>query len=321
MINGTLKLLLSLLACACATVPGSALAATFPSKPIHIIVPWSAGTGTDLNARAIAHEITVQTGQPVVVFNKPGAGGIIGSTEVARAPADGYTVLATSNAHVANLFLVKSLPFDPQRDFTPVSGTRRLPSLIVARTGLNVKTLSDLTELAKRSPHKISFAAGTSAGRIGMELYQQMTGVKLVHVPYKSNTAALTDLMGGHVDVMFVDAFNSLPQIRDGRVVALAATGKTRLKVLPEVPTAAEAGLAGFDMASWTGIWVRKGTPPEAVAFLNRMAGKAAAAERDAVEASGTQVFVTTQDEFAKFVDSEVQLWKRVTAAAKIEPE
>lgn len=299
----------------------AANADNYPSKPLRIVVPWTAGTGTDLNARAIAQQITAETGQTVVVENKPGAGGVVGTGDVLRAAADGYTVLATSNAHIANLFLVKALPFDPQRDFVPVSGTRKLPSLIVARPGLNVKTLADLTELARRQPGKISFGAGTSAGRIGMELYQQMSGVKLLHVPYKSATAALTDLMGGHVDVMFVDAFNSLPKIREGRVVALAATGKNRLKVLPEVPTAAEAGLPGFDLASWSGLWVRRGAPPEAISFLNRMAARAAATERETVESSGGEVFVTSQEEFTRFIDAEHALWKRVTTAAKIVPE
>ncbi|MDB5796475.1 MAG: hypothetical protein JWP36_377 [Paucimonas sp.] len=311
---------LPLLLALCA-VPVLAQTGAYPSKTIRIVVPWTAGTGTDLNARAIAQQITAATGQTAVVDNRPGAGGIVGTGEVQRAPADGYTVLATSNAHVANLFLVKNLPYDPLQDFVPVSGTRKLPSLIIARPGLGIKSLAELTELAKRQPGKISFGAGTSAGRIGMELYQEMTGVRLLHVPYKSNTAVLADLMGGHVDVMLIDAFNVLPRVRDGRVVALAATGKNRLKVLPELPTVAESGLTGYDVGSWSGLWVRKGTPPEAVAFLNRMAGKAAEAEKEQVESSGGEVFATTQAEFVRYIEAEGAMWRKTAAAAKIIPE
>jgi tripartite-type tricarboxylate transporter receptor subunit TctC len=303
------------------SLPALAQGGAYPGKTVRIIVPWTAGTGTDLNARAIAQQITAATGQTAVVDNKPGAGGIVGSAEVHRAPADGYTVLATSNAHVANSFLVKSLPFDPIQDFVPVSGTRKLPSLIVARPGLGVKNLAELTELAKRQPGKISFGAGTSAGRIGMELYQQRAGIQLLHVPYKSNTAVLADLMGGHVDVMLIDAFNVLPRVREGRVVALAATGKNRLKVMPELPTVAESGLAGFDVGSWSGLWVKKGTPPEVIAFLNRMASKAADAEREQVESNGGEVFATSQADFARYIETEEAMWKKTAAAAKIVPE
>ncbi|MBB1604602.1 tripartite tricarboxylate transporter substrate binding protein [Variovorax sp. UMC13] len=307
------------LAASTATLP--ARAAGYPSRPLRIVVPWAAGTGTDLNARAIAQQITADSRQVVVVDNKAGVGGSIGTAEVARLPADGYTVLATSNAHVANLFLIKNLPYDPLQDFVPVGSTRRLPSLLVARPGLGVSTIAQLTELARREPGKISFGAGTSAGRMGMELYQQMAGVKLLHVPYKSATAALNDLLGGHCDVMFVDIFNSLTQIRAGTLVPLAASGRTRLKVLPELPTVAESGLPGYEMTSWSGLWLRKGAPEAAVAYLNRMARKAAEAERESVEATGGEVFVDTQEAFARFVDAEVALWRRTAAAAKIVPE
>jgi tripartite-type tricarboxylate transporter receptor subunit TctC len=309
----------SLLAASCVVAAG-AHASTFPAKMIRIVVPWSAGTGTDLNARVIGQQITAATGQTVVIENRPGAGGVVGTAEVARAPADGYTVLATSNAHVANMFLVKNLPYDALNDFVPVSGTRKLPSLLVARPGLGVKNLAELTAMAKRNPGKISFGAGTSAGRVGMELYQEMAGVKLLHVPYKSATAALTDLLGGHVDVMFIDIFNTLPRIKEGKVVPLAAAGKTRLKVLPDLPTAAEEGLTGYDVMSWSGLWVRKGTPPEVIAFFNRYAAKAAEAERENVESTGGETFITTP-EFVRYIESEIALWRRTAAAAKIVSE
>ena len=316
-------LVVRLAALALAMLTGAApvWSADYPVKPVRIVVPWAAGTGTDLNARAIAQQITADSGQVVVVDNKGGLGGSIGTAEVARLPADGYTLLATSNAHVANLFLVKNLPYDPLHDFVPVGSTRRLPSLLVARPGLGVSTIAQLTELARRKPGEISFGAGTSAGRMGMELYQQMAGVKLLHVPYKSATSALNDLLGGHCDVMFVDIFNSLAQIKAGTLIPLAASGRTRLKVLPDLPTVAESGLPGYEMTSWSGLWLRKGAPETAVTYLNRMARKAADAERESVEATGGEVFVDTPEAFARFVDAEVALWRRTAAAAKIVPE
>lgn len=315
-----LKKTCALLITACAFT-GLAQAADYPSKSIRIMVPWSAGTGTDLNARVIAQKITDGTRQTAIVENRPGAGGIVGSGEVLRAPADGYTVLATSNAHIANLFLVKNLGFDPIKDFEPVSATRKMPSLIIARPGLNVKNLAELTALAKKNPGKISFGAGTSAGRIGMELYQEMTGTKLLHVPYKSATGALTDLMGGHVDVMFVDTFNAMPRLKEGKVVPLAAGSITRLKSLPDLPTADEQGLKGYEMASWSGLWVRKGTPPDVIAVLNKYAREAAQAERANVEAMGGEVFITSKEEFDRFIEAETALWSRLAKAANIVPE
>ena len=294
---------------------------SYPSRSVRIIVPWAAGTGTDLNARAIAQQITAASGQTAVVENKPGSAGVVGSADVHRAPADGYTVLATSNSHVANVFLMKNLPFDPIQDFVPVSGTRVLPSLIVARAGLNIKSLQELTELAKRQPDKLSFGAATGTGRVGMEMYKELTGARLLYVPYKSNTAVLADLLGGHVDVMLVDIFNVHSLIKSGKVVPLAASGKTRLKILPEVPTVAESGLPGYDMRGWSGLWVRKGTPPEAIAFLNRMARRAAEVEKEQVENAGGEVFITSQPEFARIVETEAAVWKQATTAAKIVPE
>jgi tripartite-type tricarboxylate transporter receptor subunit TctC len=296
-------------------------AGDYPSKLVRIVVPWTPGTGTDISARLIGQQITAATGQPVVVDNKAGAGGVVGTTEVVRAPADGYTVLATSNSHVTNMLLVKNLPYDPMNDFIPVGGTRKLPSLMIASPRLGVKNLEELTALAKSKPGKITYGAGNSGARIGMELYQQMAGVNLLHIPYKSATAALNDLLGGHIDVMYIDLVNGMARVKAGSVIPLAAGGKTRLKALPGLPTAAEQGLTGYDVTSWGGLWVRKGTPPEAIAFLNKFANKASAIEKESVEAIGGESFVTTPEEFSRHIDSEFALWKRTAAAANIVPE
>jgi tripartite-type tricarboxylate transporter receptor subunit TctC len=216
---------------------------------------------------------------------------------------------------------MKNLPYDALNDFVPVAGTRKLPGLLIASPRLGIKNLAELTALAKRNPGKISFAAGTSSGRIGMEIYQQMASIRLLHIPYKSNTPALNDLLGGHVDVMLADIVNSLPYIKAGRVVPLAAAAKTRFKILPDLPTVAESGLVGYDVQPWTGLWVRKGTSPEAIAFLNKFANRASMAEREQVEASGAEPFITTPEEFARHIENEVAVWKRAVVAAKITPD
>ena len=296
-------------------------AESVPDKPVRVIVPWAAGTGTDINARNVAQQISGATGHPAIVENRPGANGVIGSAEVLRLPADGTVLLATSNAHVANPYLMKSVPYDAMRDFIPVGGTRKLPALLIARPGLGVKSLAELTALARRNPGKLSYGAGTSSAQIGMALYQQRSQTNLIQVPYKSATGALNDLIAGHIDVMLIDVVNSIGHIREGKVVPLAATGKERIKALPDLPTVAESGYPGYQMTLWTGMWVKAGTPPERVAFLNRMINQAANAERKAVEATGAETFTTTPEEFARFVASEIGFWREATRLANIVPE
>lgn len=315
-------LLRTILLSAAALFSVSANAAeSVPDKPVRIIVPWAAGTGTDINARTVAQQITEATGQPAIVENRPGANGIIGSSTVLQEPADGLTLLATSNAHVANPFIMKNVPYDGLHDFTPVGGTRKLPALLVASPGLGVKTLADLTKLAKEKPGQISYGSGTTSALVSMELYQQMAGIKLNQVPYKSATLALNDLIGGHIDVMLIDVVNSIAHIRDGKIVPLAATAKDRLRVLPDLPTIAESGYPDYEIVLWTGMWVRAGTSPERVAFFNRMINLAAAAERESVESTGAEVFITTPDEFKRFVNADVAFWKHATQVANIHPQ
>jgi len=300
-----------------------AWAQAFPTRTIRIIVPWAAGTATDTVARLLAQRVSELTQQTVVVENKPGAGGTIGSAEVARAAADGHTLLATSNAHVANQFLVRSIPYDAIRDFTPVIPTLRVPLVLVVNPKLGVRTVAELTQLARRSPGQLSFAAGSSGALVGMELYKQLAGLDIVHVPYKSNTQALADVIGGQVPMMISDVGLAFPQIKAGKVIGLAVTGTERAASVPELPTMVEAGVTGYELTGWGGIWAPAGTPAAVVARLNALLaeGLDTAGVRDFVGKASGEVFKLSPGDFDRFQRADVERWRRVTQAARIQPE
>lgn len=295
----------------------------FPTKPIRVTVPWGAGTATDTIARMLGQRVTELAGQPVVVENKPGAGGTIGSAEVARAPADGYTLLITSSAHVANQFLIRNIPFDAMRDFAPVTPTLKVPLVLVVHPGVGVRTLAELTQLAKRSPGKLSFAAGSSGALVGMELYKQLAGLDILHVPYKSNTQALADVMSGQVPMMISDIGLAYPQIKAGKVIGIAVTGTERAASLAELPTMAEAGVPGYELTGWGGIWAPAGTPAPVLARLNSLFGEALNAEpvRAFVSRASGEIFRLSPAEFERFQRADTERWRRVTTAARIQPE
>lgn len=298
-------------------------AAEFPERPVRLIVPWNAGTATDTMARLIAERFTDLAGQPMIVENKPGASGTIGTQDVLRAAPDGYTLLTTSNAHIANPFLIRNLSYDPVRDFTPVAMTLQVPLVFVVSPKLGVRTLDDLTRMAKDKPGGLSFGAGSSGALIGMEYYKQLAGVNLLHVPYKSNTLAMNDLLGGHVDAMVVDVGLVYPQIQSGNLIALAVTGPQRAISLPKIPTMQEAGVKGYELLGWGGIWAPAGLPEP---VLNRLQTLLQGALKDpriaefAAKASG-EIVATTAQQFADFQRQDVDRWRRITQAAKIEPQ
>ena len=301
----------------------AARAQEFPTKPIRVTVPWGAGTATDTIARLLGQRVAELTGQPVVVENKPGAGGTIGSAEVARAPADGLTLLITSNAHVANQFLIRNIAFDAIRDFVPVTPTLKVPLVLVVHPGLGVRTLAELTQLAKRAPGKLSFAAGSSGALVGMELYKQLAGLDILHVPYKSNTQALADVMSGQVPMMISDIGLAHPQIKAGKVIGIAVTGTERAPSLAELPTMAEAGVSGYELIGWGGIWAPAGTPAPVVARLNSLFGEALNSEpvRAFVGRASGEIFRLSPADFDRFQRTDTERWRRVTTAARIQPE
>ena len=311
------------LAAAAAAAPSLAQA-TYPDKPVTFIVPFAAGSATDQLARALGQHITEQTKQAVVVENKIGASGMIAAQQAARAPADGYTVLITTNTtHAANEHLYKKLPYDPVKDFQPVTGLGKGGQVMVVNAASPYKTVAEVIAAAKKSPGKVTFGSGSSSSRVAGELLQQMAGVQVLHVPYKSNPLAITDLLGGQIDFMITDTSTGVPQIKGGKLRALGVSTTKRLPMLPDVPTIDEAGVKGYDMGYWFAAYVPAGTPAPVVQRLHGLldASTKTPAAKAFFETSGGEPFVTTPEELARFQVTEAAKWGKVIKAAGIEPE
>ena len=305
--------------------PMLAQAQTFPEKSITFVVPFAAGTATDQIARALGNAVTAETKQPVVIDNKAGASGFIASQNVAKAPADGYTVLITTNTtHAANEHLYKKLPYDPVKDFAPITALGKGGQIMVVAPDFPAKTVAEFIALAKKDPGKYSFGSGSSSSRMAGELLQQMAGIKLLHVPYKSNTLAVTDLLGNQINMMITDTATGLPQVKAGKLRALGMSSAQRSPLAPDVPTIAEAGVKGYQMGYWFAAYAPAATPPAVVKRLNELLVKAAksdAARTGFYATTGTEVFTTTPDELAKFQAAESQKWGSIVKAAGIEAE
>ena len=296
----------------------------FPDKPISFVVPFAAASATDQFARALGQAITEQTRQPVVVDNKAGASGMLAAQAVARAPADGYTVLFTTNTtHAANEHLYRKLPYDPVKDFAPIALLGKGGQVLVVNAASPYRSVLDLVAAARARPGRLSFGSGSSSSRVAGELFQQMAGVQLLHVPYKSNPQAVTDLLGGQIDLMVTDTATGVPQIRSGKLRALGVSTTHRMALLPEVPTIDEAGVKGYDMSYWFAAYAPAGTPAAVVQRLNELllAATRSAAAKAFFDASGAQAAGSTPDGLAKFQAAESQTWGRVIKAAGIEPE
>lgn len=304
-------------------LPG-AWAQAYPNRPITFIVPFAAGSATDQLARALGQSITEQTQQPVVVDNKAGAGGMLAAQAAARAPADGYTVLITTNTtHAANEHLYKKLSYDPVKDFAPVTGLGKGGQVLVVNATSPLRSVADLVDFAKKNPGKLSFGSGSSSSRVAGEMLKQLSGTEILHVPYKSNPNAVTDLLGGQIDFMITDTATGVPQIKAGKLRALGYSTQQRSRLLPDVPTIDEAGVKGYDMGYWFAAYVPAGTPAPVIARLNELLGEAtkSASAKAFFEGSGSDPWHTTPEELASFQASETQKWGRVIRAAGITPE
>jgi tripartite-type tricarboxylate transporter receptor subunit TctC len=305
----------------------NALAQTYPGKPIRLIVPYPPGGGTDFFARLVGGRMSEQIGQPIVVENRPGAATIIGAEAAARAAPDGYTVLlADSTTLAVNPSLYSKLPYDPQKDFLPISMTARFAMLLVVNPSLTkAASVKDFIDEAKRAQGKINFAsvgAGTTH-HLAMELFKQQTGISLNHIPYKGAAPAVQDLVGGQVPVMFLDLAAGGPQIRAGKIKALAVASAKRIAALPDVPTLAESGVAGFEAWAWQGLVVPAGTPQEVIARLRAEYSKAVAepAVRQKLIDAGVEPLTSTPEEFAAYIRSETAKWAKVVKEANIKVE
>lgn len=300
-------------------------AQAFPEKPITFVVPFAAGTATDQIARAIGNQVAAETKQAVIIDNKAGASGFIASQNVAKAPADGYTVLITTNTtHAANEHLYKKLPYDPVKDFAPVAALGKGGQIMVVNPSFPAKSVAEFVALAKKEPGKYSFGSGSSSSRMAGELLQQMADIRLLHVPYKSNTLAVTDLLGGQIHMMITDTATGLPQVKAGKLRALGFSSSARSPLAPDVPTISEAGVKGYEMGYWFAAYAPAKTPPAVVKRLNELLVKAAksdAAKTAFYEPTGTEVYTTSPEELAKFQAAESQKWGRIVKAAGIEAE
>lgn len=308
--------------CLAGAVP--AAADTYPSKPIKFVVPFAAGSATDTLARVLGQNVSAQVGQPVVVENVPGANGQIAASQVARAAPDGYTVLITSNStHAANQSLVKKLSYDHVKDFEPITRLGTITLALVVNPQVPAKTTQELIAYAKANPGKLTFGAGSTSSRIAVEMLKSMAGVQMVYVPYKSNPQAVSDLMGGQIDVMFADISTTLPAARAGKLRALGVSSAERSPLAPELATMREAGIAGYELTAWFAAFAPAKTPKEAIDVLNKAMVKAMGDKTvaDSLVAAGIEPSASTPAELAAFVQSETKKWADITKAAGIEPE
>ncbi|MEI7443541.1 MAG: tripartite tricarboxylate transporter substrate binding protein [Burkholderiales bacterium] len=317
-------------ALAAATLPvvarAQAPAPAWPSKPIRLVVPYATGGFNDLRSRQIGQHLSKALGQPVIIDNKAGAGGTLGIDLVAKAAPDGYTIGMGNLASLSvNVSLMKKVPYDPQKDLAPIVLVEQSPLVLTAGPGTSAKTVGELLAQARAQPGKLTFASSGIGGahHLSGEMLLQLAGADLAHVPYKGGSQGATDLMAGHVAVMFEMGYSALPSIKAGRIRALAVTSSKRLQVLPDVPTMIEAGVQGFESYNWQGLVAPAGTPRAIVDRLNREVNAILAMPevRDGIVAQGSQPSGGTPEQFAAFVKTETAKWGKVVRDANIQPE
>jgi tripartite-type tricarboxylate transporter receptor subunit TctC len=301
------------------------MAETYPDKPIRIIHGFAAGGGADLLLRTILPQLSQNLGQQVVVEYRPGAGGNIAMEAVARAAPDGYTLLMGTPGLAINPSLYRSLPFDPLKDFAPISLIGLVQNVLIVNPDVPARTVAELIALARARPGKLNFASsgtGTSLHLAG-ELFKVSTGVDIVHIPYKGGGQAMTDVIGGQAEMMWNVLPSALPQIKAGKVRALAVTGKARSEALPDVPTLQEAGVPGYTAITWNGILAPAGTPRAIVTKLHDAIVKALQSPgmKDKYAAIGQDLAWNTPEEFATFIADETARWSRVIQSSGIKPQ
>jgi len=303
-----------LIAAAFAFLPLGAGAQAYPSKPIRFVVPYPAGGPLDTVARLLGQKVSESVHQPLIVDNKPGAGGNIGLDAAAKSPPDGYTIAMGQTANLAvNPALYSSMPYDPLKDFAPIALVSSQPLILVVSTSSPYKSLKDLVDAAKKNPGKINMASSSNGtiGHIGGELFQRRAGIKMTHVPYKGAGAAVTDLMGGSVDCFFGNSQAVGGLVNGGKLRALAVTSPKRLANYPEVPTVAELGYPGFEAATWSGLIAPAGTPKAVIDRLNAEANKALGTDamKQKLMEDGSTPLGGTPEQFAAFIRTEHAKW------------
>jgi tripartite-type tricarboxylate transporter receptor subunit TctC len=294
---------------------------TYPSKSIRYVVPFPAGGPLDIVARALGQELTKSLGQPVIIDNRPGAGGNIGADFVAKSAPDGHTILMGAvSTHAINVTLYSKLPYDPVRDFAPVTLITSVPNALVVHPSVPARNVQELIALARSHPGQLNFASGStgSAGHLAGELFKTMARVDMVHIPYKGAAPAVVDLIGGHVSLMFDNLASGLPNIKAGRVRALAVTTLKRSPMIPELPTISESGLRGFDVSTWFGVFAPGGTSNEIVNKLNSEIVRVLRTQdmKERLALLGAEPVGNRPEEFAAFVKAEIPKYAQVIRAS-----
>lgn len=291
-------------------------AATYPSKPVKIVVGYQAGGPTDAVARLLATQLQAALGQTFIVENKPGAGSNLASELVASSPADGYTLMMAAAPITMNGVLYKGLKWDVQKSFEPVSMVMSAPSVLAIAPNVPARNLQELVALAKKQPGSLTFASSGNGGtpHVAGEVFKQRAGIDIIHVPYKGTAGALQDLMAGQVTMSFLTSVSALPILKSGKVRPIAVAAWNRLKQLPDVPTMSEAGFPGFESDSWNGLFAPKGTPPAIVAKLHEAVAKAAKSPelREKLESQGAVIVGNTPAEFGQLIRQEIEHWARL---------
>lgn len=306
------------------SISSAAKADSFPNGPFRIIVPFGPGSATDQSARNVAEGLNRAFGVAAVVENKPGANGAIAAEVAAKAKPDGQTIFVCSNtAAASNVAMMKSLPYDPLKDFDPVTIIGRAPVFMIVNVKVEAKSAPEFAALCKRQPGKINFGSGSASTRISGELFKAKAGVDMVHVPYKSTPAALQDLMAGHVQMCFADPVTSLPQVKAGTVRCLGVGSRGRYKLTPDIPTLIEQGIPDFDLMTWTGILLPRGVPQPIQSKLREAILKAITdptyVERQAQ--GGSEIAPCSPEEMRQIMVTEIQLYRDMMKIAGIEPE
>ncbi len=317
----------------CATAATFALFATMaaadtdypkPGKNITLVLPFAAGSGTDTTTRLISKELGTALGAGIVIDNKAGANGSIAASYVARAEPDGYTLFVTTNTtHSANPYLLKTLSYDPIKDFTPIARTGDLPFMLVINPSVPANSVADVIALAKKEPGKLTYASGSSSSYVSGATFAYLAGLDMLHVPYKSSPPALTDVIAGRISMMFVDVPTGLPHVNGKVLKALAVTTKKRSALLPDLPTMDEAGVKGFDITSWQGYLGPANLPKDIVVKLNAEIQKIVARPDIKKELAdrGMEAFSGSPESFDAFLKEQLVVWKKLVEDAKIEPQ
>lgn len=302
----------------------NAAAQEFPARPVRVIVPFAAGSTTDQVARFIGQHFAEQTKQPVVVENKPGANGIIGIQYALSQPADGYTfIITTSTTHASNPSLFKNLPYDPVADFVPIGGISVGGMVLAVSPELQARNINELVDLARSRPGKLTFGSSSSWTRAGGELFKERAKVDMLHVPYKSMSAVVTDIIGGRVDMAFGDSLSIMPHVRNGKLRALGVSTRERMPGLENVPTIAEQGVPGYELTGWVAAFAPKGIPDEAARKLSETITsivKAPDAARLFGE-SGWRPMPTSRQELADLQKADIERWLGIVKAAGMQVE